>query len=228
MKALGRKGAATQLAEQGVLEPATRPTTLDDSATDRRLGECARLLRQRMGLSIQELGRRTSLSIGMISQLERGLATPSLRTLRLLSLALQVPISYFFEERRQETSTPYIVRRAQRRPLRLTPSGVLKEFLSPDAPGKMEIYELTLSPGGSSGSDFVKHRGEKTGYVLAGRLRLWLDHEAHLLDAGDSFRFPGIVPHMFDNPTEETARFLWITCMVTGPHLDDAPENLPA
>jgi transcriptional regulator with XRE-family HTH domain len=223
MKAQAGNDIAAQVTKPGVLEPAT----LDNSASDQRLGECVRLLRQHMGLSLQELGRRTGLSIGMISQLERGLATPSLRTLRLLSLALQVPISYFFEERRQEPSTPYIVRRAQRRPLRLTPSGVLKEFLSPDAPGKMEIYELTLSPGGSSGSDFVKHRGEKMGYVLAGRLRLWLDHEAHLLDAGDSFRFPGVVPHMFDNPTEEAVRILWITCIATGDCRDEAPEDPP-
>lgn len=184
----------------------------DDSASDLRLGECVRLLRQRMGLSIQELGRRTGLSIGMISQLERGLATPSVRTLRLLSLTLQVPISYFFEERPEGDGAPrYIVRRAQRRLLRLTPSGVLKESLAPDAPGQMELYELTLSPGGSSGADFVKHRGEKAGYVLAGTLRLWLDHEAHLLEEGDSFRFPSTVPHMFDNPTEAPTRIVWIT-----------------
>ncbi|MFC7555775.1 cupin domain-containing protein [Pseudoroseomonas wenyumeiae] len=185
----------------------------DDSASDQRLGECVRLLRQRMEFSIQELGRRTGLSTGMISQLERGLATPSIRTLRLLSLALQVPISFFFEERPAERGPAphYVVRRAQRRLLRLTPSGVLKESLAPDAPGRMEMYELTLSPGGSSGADFVKHQGEKAGYVLAGTLRLWLDHEAHLLEEGDTFRFPSTVPHMFDNPTASPTRIVWIT-----------------
>lgn len=193
--------------------PATGAARADDGDSDQRLGECVRLLRQRMELSIQELGRRTGLSIGMISQLERGLATPSIRTLRLLSLALQVPISFFFEERRadSEPGPRYVVRRAQRRLLRLTPSGVLKESLAPDAPGQMEMYELTLSPGGSSGADFVKHQGEKGGYVLSGTLRLWLDHEAHLLEEGDTFRFPSTVPHMFDNPTDAPTRIVWIT-----------------
>ncbi len=195
---------------------APTPLALDDGASDRRLGESVRLLRQRLGLSIQELGRRTGLSIGMISQLERGLATPSVRTLRLLSLALQVPISFFFEERPEGASPRYIVRRGQRRLLRLTPSGVLKESLAPDAPGQMEMYELTLSAGGSSGADFVKHQGEKAGYVLAGTLRLWLDHEAHLLEEGDSFRFPSTVPHMFDNPTDAPTRIVWITVPKAG------------
>lgn len=190
---------------------ARTPPEIDEAASDRRLGESVRLLRQNMGLSLQELGRRAGLSIGMISQLERGLATPSVRTLRLLSLALQVPISFFFEERAAGPAPRYIVRRGQRRLLRLTPSGVLKESLAPDAPGQMELYELTLSAGGSSGADFVKHQGEKAGYVLAGTLRLWLDHEAHLLEAGDSFRFPSTVPHMFDNPTDAPTRIVWIT-----------------
>ncbi|ONG56210.1 transcriptional regulator [Pseudoroseomonas deserti] len=196
--------------EQAELTART-PPEIDEAASDRRLGESVRLLRQNMGLSLQELGRRAGLSIGMISQLERGLATPSVRTLRLLSLALQVPISFFFEERAEGPSPRYIVRRGQRRLLRLTPSGVLKESLAPDAPGQMEMYELTLSAGGSSGPDFVKHQGEKAGYVLAGTLRLWLDHEAHLLEAGDSFRFPSTVPHMFDNPTDAPTRIVWIT-----------------
>lgn len=193
--------------------PTTGTARADDSGSDQRLGECVRLLRQRMELSIQELGRRTGLSIGMISQLERGLATPSIRTLRLLSLALQVPISFFFEERRADSQPGphYVVRRVQRRLLRLTPSGVLKESLAPDTPGQMEMYELTLSPGGSSGADFVKHQGEKGGYVLSGTLRLWLDHEAHLLEEGDTFRFPSTVPHMFDNPTDAPTRIVWIT-----------------
>ncbi|CEJ13788.1 HTH-type transcriptional regulator PuuR [bacterium YEK0313] len=180
---------------------------------DERLGETIRLLRQRAGLSIQDVATSTGLSTGMISQVERALATPSIRTLRLLSIALAVPISYFFEVRETAETSRYIVRRNDRRLLRLTASGVLKEALTPAEKGELEFYELTLNPGGSSGTDFFQHTGEKAGYVLAGRLRLWLNHEAHELDAGDSFRFPSTVPHMFDNPTQAIARVIWVTTL---------------
>lgn len=183
----------------------------DDPEGDRRLGECVRAVRQRAGLTIQDLARRTQLSVGMISLIERGRATPSVRTLRLLSVALHVPISYFFEARPEPEGPRYIVRRSARRLLRLTPSGVLKEALAPEAKGLLEMYELTLSPGGSSGADFLQHEGEKAGYVLAGRLRLWLDHQPHILEPGDSFRFPSQVPHMFDNATHEPVRVIWVT-----------------
>lgn len=192
---------------------ATAKDEAPQDAGDQRLGETVRLLRQRAGLSIQDVARSTGLSTGMISQLERALATPSIRTLRLLSIALAVPISYFFEPHETDQTSRYIVRKNDRRLLRLTASGVLKEALTPAEKGELEFYELTLNPGGSSGTDFFQHTGEKAGYVLSGRLRLWLNHEAHELDAGDSFRFPSIVPHMFDNPTQVVARIIWVTTL---------------
>jgi transcriptional regulator with XRE-family HTH domain len=194
--------------------PKDAPTIDNDDAVDQRLGETVRLLRQRAGLSIQDVANKTGLSNGMISQLERARAMPSIRTLRLLSIALEVPISYFFE-----TSDPaadvqrYIVRKNNRRLLRLTASGVVKEALTPEGTGQLELYELTLNPGASSGTDFLQHTGEKAGYILSGSLRLWLDNQAHVLEAGDSFRFPSIVPHMFDNPTQQAARVIWVTTL---------------
>ncbi len=187
--------------------------TVAEDDSDQRLGETIRMMRQRAGLSIQEVAKTTGLSTGMISQVERALATPSVRTLRLLSIALGVPISYFFEDHEPVSPARYIVRKNDRRLLRLTASGVVKEALTPAEKGEIEFYELTLNPGGSSGTDFVRHSGEKAGYVLAGRLRLWLDHEAHVLEPGDSFRFPSTVPHMFDNPTQQVARVIWVTTL---------------
>lgn len=189
------------------------PTIEADGAIDQRLGETVRLLRQRAGLSIQDVATKTGLSNGMISQLERARAMPSIRTLRLLSIALEVPISYFFETTDTADVQQYIVRKNSRRLLRLTASGVVKEALTPEGKGQLELYELTLNPGASSGTDFLQHTGEKAGYILSGSLRLWLDNQAHVLEAGDSFRFPSIVPHMFDNPTQQAARVIWVTTL---------------
>ena len=194
-------------------DPKDAPAIEADDAVDQRLGETVRLLRQRAGLSIQDVANKTGLSNGMISQLERARAMPSIRTLRLLSIALDVPISYFFETTDPGDVQRYIVRRNSRRLLRLTASGVVKEALTPEDKGQLELYELTLNPGASSGTDFLQHTGEKAGYILSGSLRLWLDNQAHVLEAGDSFRFPSIVPHMFDNPTQQAARVIWVTTL---------------
>jgi transcriptional regulator with XRE-family HTH domain len=208
----------------GGAKPPKGNAAVPEEEGEHRLGETVRLLRQRAGLSIHEVAKRTGLSTGMISQLERALATPSIRTLRLLSIALGVPISYFFEPHAADASSQYIVRKNDRRLLRLTSSGVLKESLTPTQSGALEIYELTLNPGASSGPDFVRHIGEKAGFVMSGRIRIWLGHEAHFLDAGDSVCFPSTVPHMFDNPEQEVARVIWVTTLHSGSPRADAVE----
>ena len=70
--------------------PKDAPAMDGDEASDQRLGETVRLLRQRAGLSIQDVANKTGLSNGMISQLERARAMPSIRTLRLLSIVTTV------------------------------------------------------------------------------------------------------------------------------------------
>ena len=59
------------------------------------LGLQLRSLRKAKELSLAELAAAADLSIGMVSQIERGLASPSIRSLRKLGEALGVPISWF-------------------------------------------------------------------------------------------------------------------------------------
>ncbi len=105
--------------------------TIDDDAVDQRLGETVRLLRQRAGLSIQDVANRTGLSNGMISQLERARAMPSIRTLRLLSIALDVPISYFFET--SDPSRRSALHRTQEQPAAAAAHRQRRRQGSPDA-----------------------------------------------------------------------------------------------
>src|SRR5690349_19530010 len=88
------------------------------------IGARLRELRKDRRLSIQQLADRVGLSIGMISQIERGLSTPSLRSLRLLAEALNVPVSWFFASSKGHSESRHIVRRAQRRRLRVPDVGV--------------------------------------------------------------------------------------------------------
>ncbi|MGT2501982.1 helix-turn-helix domain-containing protein [Bradyrhizobium guangxiense] len=126
--------------------PKDAPGNEADDAVDQRLGETVRLLRQRAGLSIQDVANKTGLSTGMISQLERARAMPSIRTLRLLSIALDVPISYFFESSEPADVQGYIVRKNSRRLLRLTASGVVKEALTPEGKGQLEPLRADAQP----------------------------------------------------------------------------------
>jgi transcriptional regulator with XRE-family HTH domain len=57
------------------------------------LGALLRTRRLAAGLSLRELARRTAISNAYLSQLERGRHDPSLRVLRAVSSALDVPLA---------------------------------------------------------------------------------------------------------------------------------------
>jgi len=183
-----------------------------DGEFSRKIGARARDLRSRLGWPIQELSRRSGLSTGMISQIERGLSTPSLRSLRSLAGALEVPVGDFFAPGEGEAAdlSAYRVRHADRRSVPLNAEGVTKAYLMPPGPGFGDMWEFRIAPGGSSAGDLTFHRGDKAGVVLRGRLRLWLDGTVLRLEEGDSFRFPGMRPHRVENPYEKEAVALWI------------------
>jgi len=175
------------------------------------LGFQIRSLRLAKALSLQDLAKIASLSIGMLSQVERGLVSPSVRSLRQISGALEVPTGFFFEQSNPPPTAEIgrIVRAQSRRILRLTTNGVCKELLTPDTSGLLQLTLIKMQPKGSSGGESYVHRGEDAGLVLSGAMRLWVGSDTHLLKAGDSFRFKSSLPHRFKNAATGITEVLW-------------------
>lgn len=181
-------------------------------AADLWLGMQIRDLRKTGHLSLQHLADKSGLSVGLLSQIERGLTSPSIRSLRQLSEALGVTPARFFH---QETPPPSaeigrIVRRGQGRQLRLTGNGVAKWLMTPDLSGDLEMLLVEIAPGGRSGDESYTHKGEECGYVIRGALQLWIDEDSFLLREGDSFRFKSATPHRFESASDDMTHVLWV------------------
>lgn len=163
-------------------------------------------------MSMTDLARKANLSVGMISQIERGVASPSIRSLRQISDALGVAPAEFFKEGSQPPLEEMgkIVRKDARRQLWLSHNGVSKELLTPDLDGATEMLLVIVEPGGTSGPEHYVHKGEDAGVVLTGELELWIDGHKHLLQEGDSFRFKSSLPHRFHNPGSSETRVMWV------------------
>ncbi len=176
------------------------------------VGMRIRGLRQGKGLTLSDVAQRAGLSVGMLSQIERDLANPSLRTLTRIRMALEVPLSALFaEEQTTAPSDPAFVRRLGRRPrLDLGPDLVVKELLSSALALNMQFMVLGIPPGGGSGDSVLMYPAEKAGLVLEGRFWLRVGEEVAILEAGDSFQFNSVLPHRFWNESEATAQVLWI------------------
>ncbi|SVD77463.1 uncharacterized protein METZ01_LOCUS430317, partial [marine metagenome] len=60
---------------------------------ERAIGRQIRAFRGQLDMTGAQLARKASLSAGMLSKIENGVTSPSLATLKLLSQALQVPVT---------------------------------------------------------------------------------------------------------------------------------------
>jgi transcriptional regulator with XRE-family HTH domain len=175
------------------------------------LGDRIRDLRVERGLTLAALSIRSQISVGMLSHIERGKTSPSLKLLERLRVALGVPLASFFEvseDRSAEEGT--VTRAGQRSTLNFNRTGLTKELLSPPGHAEMELLMLTIEVGGGSGPDPWRRNGEKAGYVLQGRFELQIGEQVHLLEKGDAFQFDSRQPHWFRNRADEETRVVWI------------------
>ena len=139
------------------------PATEEDAAAS--LGPAIRRLRQEKGLTLAQLAERSGLSIGHLSQVERGLSTPTIRQLQAISAAMGEQIGRFF---RPASATPpdpdrVVVRAGERKTLRYDGLGMTDFLLTPGLQGRLELILAELEPGAGSGDEPYGREGEEAG-----------------------------------------------------------------
>jgi transcriptional regulator with XRE-family HTH domain len=179
---------------------------------DQALGARMRKARQQRSLSLNTIAQNAGLSVGLISQIERGLTSPSIRSLRLIAKAIGVSVDAFFVETgpSSEEEAGFIVRPANRRVLDLGPAGITMQITTPKTDGDLQMFLTEIDPGSYSGPELDTHEGEEAGVVIAGQLELWLSDRRFTLFEGDSFRYRASTPHRYGNPGRTVTRVHWV------------------
>ena len=173
------------------------------------LGSEVRKLRKARGKSLADVAAAIGRSISFVSQLERSNAEPSISDLKGIANALGVPLGWFFlSDSMPPEERGRVVRASQRRRLGSAANGLVEELLSPDIGGKFETFLSTFEPGVKL-SGFTRRETEEEGYVVRGRLDVWIGRKLFHLSAGDSFRIVG-EPFRWANPTTEKTEVVWI------------------
>lgn len=185
---------------------------IEDFAEDaeQKIGATFRQLRHDQGMSLRELAEKSGVSVGMISQIERDLANPSMRVLTAIRRALNISIQTMFNDAPTDgADDPSFVRRAAKRPhIDLGP--LQKELLTSGGNHNLQIMVLTIAPGGSSGETALSYPAEKGGFVMEGELTLSVGGCDARLSEGDSFVFDSAQSHGFRNDSDQPARILWV------------------
>ena len=113
---------------------------------DRAVGQRLRSLRRARGLSLEAIASSTGLSIGFVSQVERGLSSPSLRVLALLADTLQIGLGGLFEPALDQPDLdPIVVFQKDRPELQLWRAGITKQLLTPPGGTQgMSLFHMVL------------------------------------------------------------------------------------
>lgn len=177
----------------------TRPVTASNE--ENILAERVKTLRRQHGLSLQQLSDRADLAVGTLSQIERGLSQPSLRTVRKLANAFGLPTAFFFDPGPEhgEAEDGIVFREGKRPTMQFGGENMTVWMLSPQDLEGLQFMLVHLKPGAMSGRRNYEHSGLDIGYVLSGALNLEVEDRFYVLGPGDSFCFDSRRSHRFEN-----------------------------
>jgi DNA-binding transcriptional MerR regulator/quercetin dioxygenase-like cupin family protein len=202
---LNMPGIKRELRGSDVQPAGARRSASAPKPADRPLGPQLRKMRERKGLSLADAAKRSGISPGFLSAVERAHANASVSTLQHLATTYGSTVTELFHTSAKEDR---LVGPDDRRVLRVHP-GVQMELLSTGAPMLQSMLFRVAPLAGSEGS--YSHQGEEFIYMLSGSLEIWLDElECHVLNEGDSFWFESMHAHRWMNPGGTEAVLLWI------------------
>jgi transcriptional regulator with XRE-family HTH domain len=184
-----------------------------NSIIDLWLGEQLRQRRKALDKPLRQVALASGISVSLLSQIERGLRSISLRTLSALAQELNIPLETLIRnsQPRDNETAGAVVRAGFHTGIDLADKGIQKVNLTPPAArGNVQMYRAVIAPGGSTGNElFFTHTGEQVGYVVQGQLELCIHDQLLRLNTGDSFCYDGSTPRRWRNPGTTETIVMW-------------------
>jgi transcriptional regulator with XRE-family HTH domain len=192
-----------------------------------RIGTRVRRLRLRRKISLEELGRHTSLSPALLSKLERDLVTPTLPTLLRIAAVFGIGLEDFFV---RELPQATVVRGVERVRFPEAPNtdaiGFDFEVLNFNAIARPFNAYLALFHAPRSALRLHVHDATEFLHVLTGALLVHVDGVDYRLQAGDSIQINGGVGHAYARLGDAPCRALVITTTQPEPATAVRAKNL--
>ena len=168
-----------------------------DTTLEAAVGRQVHVTRTALDMTLVELAKAASISVGMLSKIENGQTSPSLTTLEGLASALNVPIATFFasfDEKREATfvkkGTGLTIER------RGSGKGQLYQLLGHSLRSSLQVepFLITLDEN-SDAYPIFQHPGVEFIYMLRGEVSYRHGQENYILKPGDSLFFDAQALH---------------------------------
>jgi len=172
------------------------------------LGKKIKELRLSKQLTLKDLSNATGLSIGFLSQLERGLTTVALDSLSEIASVMDVGLSYFINEKKSKDEI--VLRSYEKEVFQINHNRFVHYNLTNNLSDKVMLprfIEILPMETIEDISPYV-HKGEEFIYVLEGVLTLIVGDKRTDLFPGDSAHYSSKLSHNWANFTTKTVRLL--------------------
>jgi transcriptional regulator with XRE-family HTH domain len=195
------------------------------------IGGKLRAERERQGITVREMARRADVSPSLVSQIERGLVTPSVGTLWSMTAELGLAMDGLFTETEHGGAGPEqgaaaarngnaepaqrahaVVQRGHNRQHIRLAGGVEWERLTAQPDDQIEFLYVRYEVGAEScpENSFFRHGGKEYAYLLEGRLGLQIGFDRYELSPGDSVSFEAHNPHRLWAIGDQPATAIWV------------------
>lgn len=172
-----------------------------------QLGAAIRHRRKAMGKTLVEVAQESELTTGFISQVERGISSPSLASLLAIAASLQTTIEQLLSVR--EEFSEYI-QKDRRQTYSLGLNGRLYEKLGPGFAGALFYPSIIHRPPGHV-SEKMCHEGEVFCYLMEGKIEYHLGDEVHILSPGDTIHHDTNKPHFSKVISDTETVEMWVS-----------------
>lgn len=189
-----------------IMKPSMEGPIANEINIGRRLQE----LRTRQGLSIRALAEKSGLNFNTLSMIENEKTSPNVNTLQQLAIALQIPMTAFFEA--AFVRKDVIFQKVGQRARTVFSHSDLEDLGGGLALGEATPLLMTSKPNANSGAEAIVHTGQEFVYCLEGSIVYWVGPDEYVLEPGDSLIFQAHIPHRWETKGDTQCRTILIIC----------------
>jgi transcriptional regulator with XRE-family HTH domain len=160
-------------------------------------------------MTLKQLADKAGCTDAYLSQLERGLANPSIMILKKIASALGIQVvDLFLEDKSGENEVVMPV--SDRVNMKFKEGNARIQMLVRKIENKrMQPFYTTIEPGGGSKGPYA-HIGEEFGIVVKGELELGLNGKTYRVKKNESFYFSSQELHSWSNPGKQNTTVIWV------------------
>ena len=190
------------------------PSFGTDKQLEASIGKQVRISRKSAGVTLQQLSKQSLLSASMLSKIENGQISASLKTIQLICLALNISITSLFKQHDKDVE-PTFIKSGNGLTIERAGSDESRHYqlLGHNVSGSLKVEPclITVTSRDYDFPDF-QHKGVEFIYMLKGEMDYYYGTEIYHFQKGDSIYFDSDKPHGPKKIISDECQFLTVIC----------------